>query len=164
MTRALTYHKVTPPKKNHNPWLFSCSVIENEHAYPLVCCRTSARGQWWVSPTVKSKTCVMVALWFWCVLEQLRPPKDIQGCSWSEKGRGALHYPFQWLNLEQNWNVYVPSFVSFFHSQDFSGLKPCSVSDTTPLETVYPVLLCLLLWQKYSKGNRIYYLQSWRFE
>lgn len=46
--RALTYHKIIP-RKNHNPWLFSCSVIENKHAYPLVCCRTSARGQQWVS-------------------------------------------------------------------------------------------------------------------
>lgn len=56
--RALTYHTVMPPfkknkknekKNNHNPWLSSCSVIENKHAYPLVCCRTSARGQRWVS-------------------------------------------------------------------------------------------------------------------
>ena len=55
-------------------------------------------------------------------MEQLRPPKDIQGRSWNEnkkkkkkKGRGELHYPFQWLNSEQNWNVYVVSFVSLLH-------------------------------------------------
>lgn len=49
--------------------------------------------------------------------------KDIQGCSWNEKGGGELHYPFQWLNLEQNWNVFVVFCLSSLHShrQYFSG-------------------------------------------
>lgn len=30
----------------------------NKHAYPSVCCRPSARGRRWGSPTLQSKTCV----------------------------------------------------------------------------------------------------------
>lgn len=97
--RALTCHKVNATfkkKKKKNtttPWLFSCSVIKiktNMHilwsaAEPQLEGNGGFSEQWNQRLVKKKKEKKMVALWFWCIMVQLRPPKDIQGRSWNEK-------------------------------------------------------------------------------
>lgn len=110
------------PHKNHNPWLFSCSVIErNMHIL-----RSAAEPQLEGNSGGSPPNSKIKDLWNGraLVLVYHGAVKATQGHSGTQlkrEGRGELHYLFQWINSEQNWSVYV---LSFFPS---IGTICCSV-------------------------------------
>lgn len=72
------------------------------------------------------------------------------GTQLKREGRGELHYQFQWLNSEQNWNLYVLSFVSFFHSH-FPSLGQHSLQYVPELKRYLFLLYSYGRTQKYCK-------------